>query len=418
MKNIEINYYERITKPTVTKNIMLKEWLELIKESNNKEKIIEARIVGKQNKDGLTNTNYDEIKKDVPCVTYNFTFDKDKRDENIIESTGILYIDVDTDSVKNKDFQISNLDKSKILAYYKSFGGNGYAILVKVNGLTKYNFKSAYKYIISGLKIEKYFDINARKKTQFSVLSYDPNIFINYDSFEFDVSNLVDTDNVYTPQSEKYLTNKEKIYSSERGVDNNTQIRFNNFLDLIDFEEKSYVRIKDGINVIEAQFPFYKIEEGNRHQVLMSYCGNYLYLNPFLDFDSAFRTLNKLNSKNCIPPLSSKDIKGIVNSFIRYRDTNTLKPFVTTRYIIANPTFIGIINKREEVLRLLALNKTEKSIEKLRDIISNWNWKELERISQRKVYKNHPISKKTVEKYWKEVKDSVDYWNQYYDDSI
>lgn len=416
MKDTEINVYEKINKPQVKKNIKLEEWFNEIKQNDFTDIFAEARRIGKKDQFGNSNDRYNQLKERVPCVTYNFTFDKYKLDKNIISSTGILYFDVDTEDKKNKDFDISNLDTSKILAYYKSFGGNGYAILVRVKGLNQANFFNSYNHILSELKIENYFDKNARKKNQYNVLSYDKDIFINYNSFEFDVTNFTNTDKGFAPQSKKHLGYNKQIYSSERGVDSNTQIRFNNFLDLIDFEEKSYVRYKEGISVIECKLPYTKIEDGFRNRLLMFYCINYVYLNPFLDFESVFKTMQTLNSKSCLTPLQTNEIRGIVKSIIRYRDEKTLKPLETIRFIIPNPKFKGIINRRKEVLSLMAKNKTERSLDKLNNIIAKWNWKDYCKISQRKVYENHNISKKTVEKYWKEVKDIVDSWNQIYEE--
>ena len=156
----------------VNSTIDVTQWLDMIKEkSPTAEMIIRAR----QNPD-----MYDDIKRSIPCVTYNFKYNGYKRDENIEHSTGILYIDIDA-----PDFEVNNLDKSKVFSFYHSFGGQGYAILVKVLGLTPNNFKETYQYIVEDLGLKDYVDRRAIKPSQFNVLSYDEDLFLNMNSSVF-----------------------------------------------------------------------------------------------------------------------------------------------------------------------------------------------------------------------------------------
>ena len=63
--------------------------------------------------------------------------------------------------------------------------GNGWSLIVKVDGLTPDNFKPSYFHICNELTIEDYIDLNAVKPTQYNVLSYDPNIYVNDEPFIF-----------------------------------------------------------------------------------------------------------------------------------------------------------------------------------------------------------------------------------------
>src|ERR1700739_3486918 len=154
-----INTYECWQKPTVKATVSINDWLNQIKQSNYSDTIQKAR-------NGLV--DYDLTKATIPCVTYNFLFKDYKTNKNIATSSGLMYIDID-----NPLFNIKELDLSKVYAYYKSFGGNGYGILVKVTGLTINNFKSTYTSITDNLGITRFADKGARKATQFNVLSYD-----------------------------------------------------------------------------------------------------------------------------------------------------------------------------------------------------------------------------------------------------
>lgn len=133
----QINVYQNLKNPNVESTITVENWLNMIQSSEHSELIRVARMYPKGS------VQYNAIKSTLPCVTYNFLFDCYKKNSNIISSTGLLYVDID-----GVDFDINMLDKTKIFAYYKSFGGNGFGILIKVNGLTIDNFTNTYQFIL------------------------------------------------------------------------------------------------------------------------------------------------------------------------------------------------------------------------------------------------------------------------------
>lgn len=191
-----INAYGCIKNPNVISSISINNWFKSISNSEYSETIQKARI---------GELDYNKTKESLPCVTYNFLFDGYKKDNNIISSTGYLYIDVDDDT-----FDISSINYDKIFAYYKSFGGKGYAIIVKIDGLNLANFKSTYSYVVDDLGIDKFIDIQAIKASQFNVLSYDKDIFVNENSYVFKAVN------VDSPQS-YVIEKKERAYTLEWG---------------------------------------------------------------------------------------------------------------------------------------------------------------------------------------------------------
>ncbi len=166
-----INYYKCVKgQSTVLGSIEINEFLSIVKNGNEYlETIKEAR--SKHLKD---RTTYDKIKvSELPCYTLNFTFDKKKSNETILASTGFIYLDYDNST---------KIDTSNplIFATWLSLSGTGRGILVKTSDLTLNNFKDTYHYIAKELNIEP--DSQACKATQFNVLSYDPNLYVNYES--------------------------------------------------------------------------------------------------------------------------------------------------------------------------------------------------------------------------------------------
>ena len=199
-----VNTYDSIKNPKVVSTTSITNWLKLITTSEHSATIIKARN---------GELDYDKTKASLPCVTYNFLYNDYKKDKNIISGTGFIYIDIDDES-----FDVNLLESDKVYAYYKSFGGNGYAIIVKVEGLTLQNFKSTYRSIIEQLRIESYIDFNAIKASQFNVLSYDENIFINENSIIFQPVNKKVSSSIIKKERECIVVNDTFSKSNHIGL--------------------------------------------------------------------------------------------------------------------------------------------------------------------------------------------------------
>jgi hypothetical protein len=382
--NFQINTYESITNPRVVSTTTINDWLNQIKHSEYSEQIINAR---------LNHCDYNTTKASLPCVTHNFLYNGYKKDTNIINSTGLLYIDID-----NPEFNISQLDTSKVFSYYHSFGGLGYAILVKVSGLTPNNFKSTYSNITTALGISDYVDVQAAKASQFNVLSYDSNIFINYDCVTFSAVDAPSSD--VNQREKKAYTPKEGAYLS---------IRFDN-LDEIEFDGE-YTVNWNGYEYIKCFIPFRKITS-KRNNMLLSYCSNLVYLNPTISIKRTISIMQSVNLIGCKDPVGDDQLHRIVKSVHKYLKNCTLKPiyFNKPRKIIFSKS--SHLNKDDKLgicRSENAIHKTELSKQKLYDIIEGWDFGIHGNITQRAVYgnRNNHISKTTVEKYWHVFKDLV-----------
>ena len=166
--NERINVYQNLKSPTVKSTITFEDWISQIQSSSLSVEIENAR-------ETMTKDELDEFKANFPCVTYNFLYDGYKNDKNnLVASTGLLYIDIDI-----PDFETESLDLSKVYCAYRSFSGKNCSVVVKADGITKNNFKESYFNICEQLGISSAVDKIAVKASQFSVLSYDKNLFYN-----------------------------------------------------------------------------------------------------------------------------------------------------------------------------------------------------------------------------------------------
>lgn len=390
---MELNYYKSVNQPKVNKNIQIDEWLDNIKFSSFSNLILSARN-GK--------INYDDVKlTKVPAVTYNFKYKKYKKDTNIIDSTGFIYFDIDDPS-----FNPEILDKTKIFAYYHSFGGFGYSIIIKVKGINKDNFNFNYIRIAKELGIINFIDINAIKASQFNVLSFDPYIYINTSSFVFscfsDISSIV-----IKQYNSNIYNNINKIAYTKVITAKNKFIRFSN-IDEINVDGEYNVNWT-GYDIIKCWIPIHKKKIG-RNNMLLSYCNNLVYLNSYITEEKIFDILKKVNYIAFETPVNDEQLNRIINSVLKYKEDGTLKPiyFNKKRKIVFNKD--SKLNK-EEKLNIcsieLAKKRTEDSKQKLYNIIEDWDFNTYGKISQRKIYNNFNICQKTVEKYYNEFKEYI-----------
>jgi len=386
--NPTVNVYDRFSMPNVVSTYSIDNWFKKIKFSEHANVIMQVR-------DGKKDKNV--IKQTLPCITYNFLYDKYKEDKNIISPTGLMYIDID-----NEKFDINELDLNKVYACYKSLGGKGYAIIIRVDDLSLSNFKSTYLHITDQLGLNEFIDRNAIKASQFNVLSYDEDIFINKDSFVF--SSL----DVAPPSIVIKKKNKTTAYTTERVAELEfKQIRYD---DLNEIKiEADYIVNWDGYDIIKCFIPIKKITK-NRNNVLLSYLNNFVYLNPHISEERALKTLKNINEIACLLPVEDNQLNRIVKSIFTYKKNGKLKPiyFKKKRKIVFDKKCKLTKEEKFGICRIENANKkTNDSKQKLYSIIETWNFIENDVITQRKIISNHPISKKTVEKYWKEFKDFV-----------
>jgi hypothetical protein len=399
--NYLINVYDAVNKPTVTNTIDVFEWFKSIKTPTKRTfELIDTT----RNYYPKGSGQYDYAKKQLPAVTYNFLFDGYKKDDNIKNSTGLLFIDVD-----KPEFDISILNTGHTFSYYKSFGGSGYHILVKATNVTKENFNEYYKQVCKELNIEKYVDTDAIKKTQFSITSYDPNIFINNDAQPF-----LYKEEKQIASNPMYITKKGEHLHGIGGKKYN-DVRYSNLEEIketLNFENPYYTDW-DGIDVIECRIKSNKIKEGKRKSSLFAYCTNFVILNEQLDEMELINVLMKVNNSMCNIPLNYKEVKDIVTTVLKYKKDGTLTPIYTKRKIVFEGN--NQYNKEEKleiVGSLINEHRKEQSKEKLYSIIENWNFDINGKISVRSITKNSNMNIKTISKYYPEFKEYINELNK------
>lgn len=386
--NYILDYFYCTKNCNVIKQLSVYDWFNYIKDGKHSDLILKARN-GELDYD-LTKT------EQLPCVVYNFNFNGYKNKSNIVAPTGLLYIDIDA-----PDFKIENINKADIFAYYKSFGGKGYSIVIRVDGLTEDNFNETYAYVCSKLEISNYVDLGAKKTTQFNVLSYDENIYVNYKSKIFKSINL-------SPLCE---INKKKIAYSTQWGESGYNVRFDNRADYLENEE-SIIKDIEGFDFIQAKLLYKKVSK-NRNNILLAYCTNLLWLNPNIYEDRLHAIMTAVNFNNFTNPVDEPHLQRVISSILKYKKDGTLRPTGIIKRKALFGKYCGLSrNEKLAVCREVSSEAREKiSREKIQNILDCWDFIKLGKITQQSVYKNHNISKKTIEKYYKDYKKEIEILN-------
>jgi hypothetical protein len=392
----QVNLFQNLKSPSNPICISLEQYIEWVKNGNNQQRVLAGRLYEKGS------TLYNRAKEASPCVTFNFLYKGYKSDDNIISSTGLIYYDMD--SVEAID-AINKIDKRKIHVLNKSFGGIGYSLIVKASGITVNNFNESYLSIAKELGIDKLFDHNAFKKSQFTVLSYDSNIFYNYDSFVFSSSksNKVSFSGNMSSLSSNSLRN-DTIFNKQN------KFRYTNASDYIK-SENEYQVFPDGIDVAKINIPR-NIQVGNRKNVLIAIVNQIVSLNYHLSRERVLEMAVRINEIITKEPLSYKDVLGVVSSVFKYKQDGTLKPINNKirKVIFKEDSKLSKIEKIAISNKEIGKLRRGKTKQKIYDAIKNWNSQE--KITAKELANKIQMGIATVKRSWIDFNDLIKNHNE------
>lgn len=404
---IQLNTYTKFSDPRVSNTINFSDYINLIKNGYNVLDIERARQFDRDN------STYLDIKGNRLCLTFNFLFNDRKVNNNIHSGTGLIYFDID-----DTEYNIETLDKDKVFCYHKSFGGRGWVIICKVDGLSLDNYKDTFNYIASEINISEFVDNAARKASQFTILSYDPKVFYNESSYIFSARQGLGLKTKEMGKNATYVVKNNSKYT----YDNESSIFNNLFINPPNIEEdkdsnlyyddshkyapilEDFIVYGDGIKVNKIKLPKRRINEGDRQKFISTTANRFLFLNEKINYDHFFNYIQSVNIFCCKNPLNINQIKEIVN----YRWCNKKYIKVTpnhTRKIIFNKNFKG--NKQKIVGREVGKLRRNKTMTEIYICIEDWDFIKYGKITQTKLAEITTKSRKTIHTYWGEFKDYI-----------
>lgn len=398
-----INYFKSVTSSSnVLGSIGIQDYLNKIKQGD--ENLNNIKLARDYYFDDAI--KYVNIKRNLlPCYTLNFTFNKFRRNTNLIDSTGYIYIDIDGTT----DIDFTN---PLIYATWISLSGYGRGALVRVENLTNENYKSNYDLISNELGIKS--DNGARKITQLNVLSYDPDIHINNDSKVWLAKELTIDKIEKTQYSNNIKINP--IIANVMGPFNEESIRYDNLDELIENVEFNGDVIHDyrtKVKYSKVKIPFHGIPEFNRNRMLSSITYQKRALNPRIEKSHLFRYINKINRDKCYEPLPVSEINSIVDCIMNI-DNIVPTQNAERRFVFNSDYALTIKEKRQEVMKVINSDRRKKSKMKIENTILEWDYKSDGKITQKGIANKIPMNIKTVKNYYPLFKSDIQTLNNKY----
>lgn len=388
----QITHYANAERSQVLTTTTLESVLETIKNGDNRLPFIHfARTLTKGTEE------YSEFKKkNFPTFRFNFLFRDSAANKNIIAPTGLIYIDADeVDAIPESPY---------ILASWKSLSDTGFGILVKVDNLSLANYAEVYDQLSELIGISS--DAGARKATQQTIQTYDPNLYHNPDSLVF---HFIENDEVsHAPISEK----REKCIGTHDTLNwNDDTIRFNNIGSYFT-DDTPYILFKEKEWICNPFIPL-RIEQGNRNSTMFFLLSQYALLNPNAG-KPFLKSVSETINKHMFPRLSEKEITNVIDSIVRKREEGTLTiHYNEPRRILFHPNCgFGAKEKMDIVNKELGKLKSDVTKELIYAALESWDFESEGLITQKKVSVLAGRGIATVKRHWKDFKSDVQAVNE------
>jgi hypothetical protein len=412
----EINIFDSVTSHNVINTVPLYYLLEEIPYNLDGNLFLKKKFI-----DGVINEEYTKYKETLKVVCFNTTFNGYCDLEHVDRITNLMYLDIDNfeNTAQALDFKDRiSVHYDWIVACYLSPSMLGLHIIIKVDKIIDSNdFKSKCRYIDDNY-FDNRLDKNSFKLTQFAIISFDNDIYINKEPATLPIDRIIQNELKASAYKHSPMVNYIKPNPDEPELKSksraNQKLRYNNFDDFDEYNDEWYIASEaTDIEVIIAYITKI-ISIGCRQSRISSFANNFLYLNPWLNEMQFITYLQKINRERCVPPLSEREIEKITKNKFDLLVADKLKPIYKNRMVIFHPTKckLSVDQKKSITNNILCQNKKLSSRRKLRFIIDDWDFENYGKISIRNIVKHHPISKKTVEKYYKEFHDLIKDVNQ------
>ncbi|MEQ9120838.1 BT4734/BF3469 family protein [Fulvivirga sp.] len=384
-----------------------------------------------------------EKKATLPINCYSIgKITTNRNDDNVEEHSGIMAIDID----KLKEFNTDPIDlKNRLskdeytLACFFTVSGN-VKVLVKIPSCDKHLNKLyyhdlstyyQYKYQLN----EKQLDSKCQNISRAHFISYDPDIFINYDSQLYSNEDLKVNYSTVNDNSKKSITGSNIYNNIIGGYDtffdlyNHPNINFE-LLDIAkDTDTYNYhttinedyfvdpnepLIVKEGLLAGELHWNLNRrFGEGNRTNVMGAISTTLIYNNLGKSFEELLTHLCYINSRACMPPLTNKEVFNIlsynydqlINGQLQFENVLRKKYVFWSKDCSLNKE-----QKREIANREYASIKKENTRYKLDSVLPQLT-DGLHKITQKRLANYSGVSEATIKRYWRDYKEELNDYN-------
>lgn len=375
---------------SIITSISLDEFIYMMKNPNylSKKQVDLARETYKNSILKKDDPLYKSIKNSLPCITFLNTFDKYVSNDNIISSTGFMYLDID---------DISHIDLKKhtfIVAYWKSISNNGYGILIKCGkvGTLQDNVQELSN--ILGIALDK----NAVSKDRLNIIGYDCNLYYNpnYTEYKFEKDKKVSQGNI--------IRYEYRLRASDT-IDVSETIRFSNFNELLkdyNFNGEAFLDLGDNKLEYAEVFIPKSVFEGNRNKSMFVLCSQVRGLNTWISESLLYRVCDTINKDKFKPTLTEYELRAIVSKV--YKKLVPVVMLNKTRRIIFNPDYnLSKIDRLNISAKQIRKAVSDKNTLKIIETLTNWNFEESGKITKAKIAKQTGLGVATIKRRTKEI---------------
>lgn len=357
-------------------------------------KILELRKLSKGTDE------YKNLKSTFPVVTYNFTFNKSYvHSKNVDTPTGYLYFDIDGET----EF---DYDVTYVTAIWKSIGGNGLGILIKVNNLEKEYFKQCYEYIGKDI-LQIPYDTACNDLSRLNFISFDEEIYFNEQAETIDLLDFIDSIRSHKEKHPHYSNNNKLKLGYE---ENGGKIRFNNLSEVVsklDFEfvNGEYHYFDPKINYCECFYPKKTIREGARNKYLSSFAYCLISLNPNAIYTSFKHHIDKYNNEHCNPLMEESEINELTDKIYNLRGKVEPRNNMERRYIF-NPNLELTRKRKQQIIgHRNAQERIKKTIKEIAFCMKNWDYNKNGKMTYKNVTLITGKNRKTIDKHYRAAKN-------------
>lgn len=403
MDDIQISYFRNLTASKRTGVLNLEEYVQKLQQPDPAVRTMVEELRRKEK----GNPEYDALKRKLPCFLLNARTSGGCKGQDIIDLHPFLFLDVDgvpEDSIELVKSCLVQMLPS-IMVIWRSAGGRGLGILLRVEGRTMANLPDLKSYLCS-LEFQGYkFDsacFNINRKT---IHSFDPEMYLNWDAPALDWSLVPKEEEVVKGAVHSITPRKGRGREREGNGVNSTffgRLRFDNFDEAFPEGDAPYVLFPTKVSFVQVERRWSKVY-ANRNQWLFTNLVRLRWLNPTMPLPLLFSIARSMNRRSLASSLEESEVRKVVTNV--FQGQYIPVPNIERRVLFNPSTSLSGREKQALTSKLIGTKRTDETKQKIYDAIEGYSGDE--KITAKLVSTISGVQLDNVKRKWPEFKEYV-----------
>jgi len=398
---MKVSLCQNIKSPKIIEEVDIPTILHQISTGKTKQEVLAARKAEKGTDE------YEHYKTNTITWTPNGTFSEQRRSDNLIELSGYIYVDIDINIDKESLTEIPF-----VYSVWESFSGEGYGLLVKVDGLNQYNYPSVWKYIDDYFKGKNIpIDQQTKDISRQNVMSYDPKLYTNTSCVPIDADELTSNQTMSTFEYSKRKFINEDIPFENTTISGTSSTYYNtNTFDteliykteLDDYQGMDYIVIEEGKPYRDCYVPK-SVKDGNRQKWLAGRTISLLFNNHSITLENLLNNVLYINKHHMTPPKDRTEVINLVRYYYKEHIHGSLYYNPKYKKIWFNPDSTQTTREKKKIIgKEVGKMRKKKTTQHLQDCYDNLRKVNL-KVTQKMLSENSGKCLKTVKNYWHQI---------------